>query len=161
MERKGEGTVNENIAVVSWKKTTFSACNITFSIGQTGVCKDNRKITMKKRGLKHISIPNEKVVGGSFKNRMRKEKNISKQKAPSSCGTSYSPSHKEKHKFTDTEIWKRQTVSASAEMPKLPWQPHPQAPSNAGSNSTAHRDYQVCCNSIRCEHKCQIPKISL
>lgn len=80
MERKGERTVNENIVVVSWEKTTFSTCNIAFSIGKTDVCKENRKITMKKCGPKHISIPNENVWGGSFKRRMRKEKNISKQK---------------------------------------------------------------------------------
>lgn len=109
MERKGERTTNENTVVVSWKKTTFSACRITFSfIGKTEVCKDNRKITMKKCGPKHISIPNEKVVSGSFKSmRMRKEENISKQKQTSLCGAFYSSSHKEKHKFTDTEIWKR------------------------------------------------------
>lgn len=113
---------------------------------------------MKKYGPQHISIPNEKLVGGSFKSRMRKEKNISKQKILR--GAFYSCSHKENHKFIDTEskeIWKRQTVSASAEMPKLPWEP----PRGAGSNSTAPRDYQVCCNSIRCEHKCRIPKTSL
>lgn len=80
MERKGERTVNESIVVLSWKKTTFSTCNITSSIGKTGVRKESRKITMKKCGAKHISIPDEKVVGGSFKSGMRKEKNISKQK---------------------------------------------------------------------------------
>lgn len=50
------------------------------AVGKTDVCKENRKITMKKCGPKHISIPNENVWGGSFKRRMRKEKNISKQK---------------------------------------------------------------------------------
>lgn len=79
MERKGAKTVNENIVVVSWKKTTFSTCNITFSVGKPDVCKENRKTTMKKCGPKHISIPNENIWGGSFKRRMRKEKNISKK----------------------------------------------------------------------------------
>lgn len=85
MERKGERKVNESIVMLSWKKTTFSTCNITCSIGKTEVCKENRKITMKKCGPKHISIPNEKVVGGSFKSRMRREKNISKQQKTQDC----------------------------------------------------------------------------